>query len=177
MNLSEATEWLLEQSSSSKEEELPEEQPSTSQVKTLTVYEAFQELLNSALRRRQDNFKLNQKHFDHLKQMGYDEKDIETALRETDNSLKAAVGTIGNPLLMQNHENMPSSLLFGLQLAWIAGNTSRTVPAKFNQSLDPSGSMYKSMMASEIIQLNLKKPKFILGKHCLSQTWSYRNSN
>ncbi|XP_034245208.1 ubiquitin-associated domain-containing protein 1 isoform X2 [Thrips palmi] len=135
MNVSEAMEWLLEQSSGSKEEELPE--PSTSQAKTLTVYESFQDLLTSALRRRHDNFKLNQKHFDHLKQMGYEERDIEIALRETDNSLKAA-------------------------LAWILGHTSRAVPSKLNQSLDPSGSMYKSMMASEIVQLNLKKPKFIL---------------
>lgn len=65
--------------------------------------------------------------------------------------------------------------MFGLQLAWIIGNTSRTVPGKFTQSLDPSGSMYKSMMASEIIQLNLKKPKFILGKQSLSWIFTVFN--
>ena len=89
MNVTKAAEWLLEQEAF-KDSDLPEE-PSTSHSHPSTVFEAFQNLLHFILRSRQENFKVNFKYEQKLKALGYEEQDIEKALRETDNNLKAAV--------------------------------------------------------------------------------------
>ncbi|XP_052124092.1 ubiquitin-associated domain-containing protein 1 isoform X2 [Frankliniella occidentalis] len=135
MNVNEAMEWLLEQSSNSKEADQAEE-PSSSQAKPMTVLEEFQNLMQAALSRRQENIKLDLKLVERLKQMGFKATDIERALRETDNNIKEAVA------LLKDSPNASA--------------------ATQSKHLDPHGSMFKAMMASEIIQLNLEKPKFLL---------------
>lgn len=100
MNITKATEWLLEQDSQSKESDQHED-PYTSPSQPSTVFDAFQNLLHSTLKKREENFKINFKHVQKLKQMGYEEQDIENALRETDNNLKAAVG-LNNTIVNYN---------------------------------------------------------------------------
>ncbi|KAK3923694.1 Ubiquitin-associated domain-containing protein 1 [Frankliniella fusca] len=136
MNVNHAMEWLLEQSSSTKAETDQAEEPSCSQSKPLTVLDAFNDLMQAALSRRHENIKLDMKHVEHLKQMGFQAKEIEKALKETDNNINAAA-------------------------AVLKGSASTSPTAMYNH-LDLNGSMYKALMGSEIIQLNLKKPKFLL---------------
>lgn len=93
MNVTEAMEWLLEQSLSVNES-YEQEDASPSHTQPNTPIEAFQFFIQRALKNRKERFRPNAKLIQQLKTMGYEDENIVNALRISDNNLKAAVSII-----------------------------------------------------------------------------------